>query len=202
MLLASLALALPARALAERLVASATDGRVVVKAYKDGLLSGFAHDHRFLVRQWTAEADLPEGDPARATVRVVLTAASLHDEQEKLSDEDRRKVDAQATGPDVLDAGHHPRIELRSERIVLAAGGEAGKARGTLHGTLSVRGRTVPIAVPFEAERAGTGWKVRGTAHLKQSDVGIRPFSGYGGTVKVKDELDVELALHLVPAPR
>jgi polyisoprenoid-binding protein YceI len=153
------------------------------------------------VKDWSATAEVPGGDPARASVHVVLFAASLHDEEEGLSDGDRRKVDERAAGPDTLDAARHPRIELRSERIDLARGAaDAPKLRGTLHGTLTVRGRSVPISLPFELARAGPGWTVKGTTRVEQSKLGITPFSGFGGTVKVKDELEVELSVRLVPA--
>jgi polyisoprenoid-binding protein YceI len=196
---AFLALASPALAVvAERLEALPADGRIVVHAYKAGLFSGLAHDHHFEVKDWTATAEVPGGDARRASVEVVLSSASLRDAQKSLSEDDRRKVDAQAAGPDVLDAAHHPRIEFRSERIELAPSPDSAAAvRGTIHGTLAARGRSIPLDVPFEAERGSLTWKVRGTARLKQSALGIKPFSGFGGTVKVKDELTVEFAFTL-----
>lgn len=183
---------------AERLEAGPQDGRVVVNVFKAGLLSGFAHDHHFAVTDWKASAVVPGGDPAAASVEVVLSSSSLHDTEPKLSDADRRKVDARAAGPETLDAAHHPRIAFRSDRIELSPpAGPDAPARGTVHGTLSVRDRTVPVDVPFQAERGPDGWRVRGTARFKQSALGIRPFSGFGGTVKVKDEVTVDFAFTL-----
>jgi polyisoprenoid-binding protein YceI len=193
-----LALAMPPAGRADPLEAGPADGHVVVHAYRAGLFSGLAHDHHFAAAEWTATADLPDGDPARTSVAVVIASSSLRDTQKALSEGDRRKVNAQAAGPDVLDAAHHPRIEFRSERVELAPGaGDGGVVRGTLHGTLTARGRTVPLDVPFQAERGGAGWSVKGTARLKQSSLGIKPFSGFGGTVKVKDEVEVEFAFQL-----
>ena len=186
---------------AERLEAGPGDGRIVVNAYKAGLFSAFAHDHHFEVTDWKATAEIPESDPSGASVDVVLSASSLRDTQKSLSEGDRRKVDDQAAGPDVLDAAHHPRIEFRSERITLSSPAGAGAAaRGTIHGRLSLRGRSVAVDVPFEATRASRTWQVRGSTRLKQSAVGIKPFSGFGGSVKVKDELTVEFAFTLRPA--
>src|SRR5512145_1891618 len=79
-----------------------SSGRIVVHVFKAGLFSGFAHDHHFEVTDWHARADVPEGDPGQATVEVVLSARSLRDRQESLSEGDRRKVDEQAAGPMVL----------------------------------------------------------------------------------------------------
>lgn len=185
---------------AEHLTAGPAAGRIVVHAFKAGLFSGFAHDHHFAVTQWTATAEVPAGDPARASVEIVLSADSLHDTQQSLSVDDRRQVDARAAGPDVLDAAHHPRITFRSERIALSThAADVAKVSGTAHGTLTARGRSIPLDVPFEAERVSSTWRVRGTARMKQSALGIRPFNGFAGTVKVKDELEVEFAIVLAP---
>ncbi len=101
----------------EHLEARPADGRIVVNVYKAGLFSAFAHDHHFEVSEWRATAAVPEGDPSATSVDVVLSAGSLRDTQRGLSEGDRRKIDAQAAGPNVLDASHHPRIEFRSEGI-------------------------------------------------------------------------------------
>lgn len=179
-------------------------GRVVVHVFKTGLFSAFAHDHEFEVTGWRAAVELPDGDPAAASVEVVLAAGSLHDRQPRLSEGDRRKVDAQAAGPGVLDAEHHPEIVFRSTRVELepAAADPPGRLRGKLHGTLTLRGRSAPATVAFEAERSPDAWRVHGTVRLKQTDLGIEPFNGFGGTVGVKDEVEIELALLLRPAGR
>lgn len=178
------------------------DSRIVVHVYKKGLFSGFAHDHHFEVTEWRATASVPGSDAAAARVEVVLSARSLRDRQGKLSDADRKKVDGQAAGPEVLDAEHHPTVEFRSERIELEPESSPDRARGALHGTLTLRGKSGPATVSFEAERAGAGWRARGTSKVKQSAFGIEPFSGFGGTVGVKDELEIEISLALVPRGR
>jgi polyisoprenoid-binding protein YceI len=183
---------------AETLVARPPEGRIVVNVFKAGLFSAFAHDHHFAVGEWSARAEVPEVNPAGGSVEVVIAAGSLHDLQASLSDADRRKVDAQAAGKDVLDAAEFPRIEFRSERIELSPGAApGGPVKGTVHGTLTVRGRPVPVEVPFEAERTPDGWSAHGAARLAQSALGIKPFSGFGGTVKVKDELTIDFAITL-----
>ncbi len=183
---------------ADRLRAGPQDGRIVVNVFKAGLFSVFAHDHHFAVTDWNASAVVPGGDPAAASVEVVLSSGSLHDSLSRLSERDRRKVDARAAGPEGLDAAHHPRIEFRSERVELSAPARAdAPVHGTVHGMLSVRDRTVPVDVPFEAEHGAGGWRVHGTAKLRQSALGIRPFSGFGGTIKVKDEVTVEFSFTL-----
>lgn len=198
----AVAVAVPARAASFEALPEGS--RIVVHVYKKGVFSGFAHDHEFEVTEWRANADIPDGDPASASVEVVLSASSLRDRQPRLSESDRRKVDAQAAGPEVLDAQHHPQIEFRSRQVALEppSGERRELVRGKLLGTLTLRGRAVPTEVAFEAERSAAAWRIRGRARLKQSSFGIEPFSGFGGTVGVKDELELELALVLRPKAR
>ncbi len=179
-------------------VRPAGDG-IHVHVGKRGLFAAFAHDHDFEVTSWRGTAEIPDGDPARARLELVLDASSLHDREGGLSASDRRKVDAQAAGPGVLDAAGHPEITFRSERIGLQGGGGRGAARGTIHGALTLRGRTRPVDASFEAERDGDAWHVRGSARFRQSDFGIEPFRGVGGTVGVKDEVEVTFAVTIQP---
>jgi polyisoprenoid-binding protein YceI len=184
---------------ADRLEAGPADGSVRVRVAKRGAFAVFAHDHDFEVTRWRATATLPDGDPARAGLEVTLEAGSLRDGERGLSGGDRRKVDAQAAGPDVLDAARFPEIAFRSDGVTLDPAAPAGAVRGTLHGRLTLRGETRPVDAAFEAARAGDGWAVRGRARFPQSRFGIRPFSGFGGTVGVKDEVEIAFSLTLRP---
>ena len=65
-----------------------------------------------------------------------------------------------------------------------------------------MRGRSVPVTVDVEAERAAGAWRVHGRARVKQSAFGIEPFRAVGGAVGVKDEVEIELSLTLRPRAR
>jgi polyisoprenoid-binding protein YceI len=60
---------------------------------------------------------------------------------------------------------------------------------------------TRPLDVPFHARAEGPGYRVSGSARLRQTDFGITPFSTAGGTIGVDDEIQVEFDLVLAPAP-
>lgn len=184
-----------------RLLARPEGDGIRVHVSKRGLFSGFAHDHAFEVTRWRGHAELPGGDPSRVSLELVLDATSLREREHALSAGDREKVERQAAGRDVLDAERHPEITFRATRATLEPrSGEAAPIKGVLHGMLSLRDRTGPVDVPFEAEPAGEGWRVRGKARFRQSAWGIEPFSGFGGAVGVKDEVELAFAIRLDPA--
>ncbi len=183
-----------------RLEALPADGGIRVPVAKRGLFSGFAHEHDFEVTRWHGSARIPDGDVGRASLEVILEADSLRDREEGLSDDDRGKVDAQAAGPSVLDAARERKITYRSDHVTVErSGSDAGPLLGTIHGWLGLRGRTLPVDATFEAEREAGAWRVRGRARFRQSQFGIQPFSGFAGTVGVKDEIEVTFALTLQP---
>jgi polyisoprenoid-binding protein YceI len=190
----------PARGAGTGLHGGPETGRVVVNVAKRGLFSAFAHDHAFEVTRWRARGDVPGGDPARAAVEVVLEAASLRERNDALSADDRKKVESQTAGREVLDAERYPEITWRSESVTLdAAAGAGARVKGTMHGALTLHGATRPVDVPFDAELQADGWRVRGKARFKQSDFGIAPFSSMGGAVAVKDAVEIVLDMALRP---
>jgi polyisoprenoid-binding protein YceI len=176
--------------------------RLLVHVTKRGLFSGLAHDHHFSATDWKATAVRGPGTSNLARVEVVVSASSLRDRQEALSEGDRAKVDLRAAGPETLDAARFPEIRFVAEGVDLdlpASAPPGGTLDGELAGTLSLHGRRRPLTVPVHATRTGDGWRITGAARFKQSEFGIEPYSGFGGTVAVHDEVVVEYDLVMGP---
>lgn len=182
--------------------ADAARSRITVHVFKKGLFSGLAHDHHFVPGRWHATAIFDDASPSSTHVEVIVAADSLGDEQPALSPKDREKVDRQAAGPEVLDAQRYPEIRFVSNALQPTRetpGRRDDGVRGALTGTLSFHGQERPLSIPLVATKEGNGWRARGAVTFKQSDFGIRPFSGFAGTIAVRDELKLEYDLLLVP---
>jgi polyisoprenoid-binding protein YceI len=187
-----------------RWTAVADRSRLIIHVTRRGLLSGLAHDHHFDATSWQASASHDPGAPGAVRVELVVQAGSLRDRQEALSEPDRLKVDQRAAGPETLDAARFPEIRFVADRLVPAApppGEQEPGLDGSLFGTLTLHGQQRALVAPVHAIRAGEGWRVTGTVRFKQSEFGIEPYSGFAGTVGVRDEVEVEYELRLVPAP-
>lgn len=177
--------------------ADAGKSRIRIQVFKKGLLSGMAHDHLFVPQEWRATASFDPAAPSEVRVEVVIAADSLRDDQPKLSPEDREKVDRQAAGSEVLDAIRYREIHFTASGLELAPGQPAGSFQGVLAGTLSLHGRERRLPVRLVATAEGVGWRVVGKASFKQSDFGIEPYSGFLGTIAVKDEVNVDFDLFM-----
>ena len=57
---------------------------------------------------------------------------------------------------------------------------------------VSVHGQVRSLVVPLTYELTGNELKAQGQLALKQSDLGLTPFSALGGAMRVQDEVQVK----------
>jgi hypothetical protein len=99
----------------------------------------------------------------------------------------------------VLDVQRYPKITFTSRSISLV---ERAAERITLRvlGDLTLHGITRPVIVPVGVRLTPDGLSAEGTATLRQTDFGIQPVTAGAGTVKVKDEIQINLTMTLKDA--
>jgi polyisoprenoid-binding protein YceI len=105
-------------------------------------------------------------------------------------------------GEALLDAAHNPEIMLRALRLEKPPVGTAAAADTVLARVQStVRGEVRTFAVPVHY-RLGTGeLTVTGEFPLRQSDLGLTPFSAMLGALQVQDEMHISIRLLARAAP-
>ena len=152
---------------------------VTVRVFKAGLLRALADDH-------VIQAPLLEGslDPTIPHVQIVIDARRMRVLDPGLSANDRQDVQARMLGSDVLDVNRFQWISFHSVAIQrLDAGG------WRVQGELELHGQIHPMTLNVFPENT----HYKGSAMLRQSDFGIVPISIVGGTVKVRDEIRIDL---------
>ena len=123
-------------------------------------------------------------------------------EGEKVSDSDAKKVTQNMRGADVLDVTRFPTATFQMT-AVKALDGQAAGAPGmyqlegsfTLHGTE----KKIQLKAKLESAEPQGQMKLAGSFTIKQSDYGVKPYSTFGGLVRVADELEINGDLLLVP---
>jgi polyisoprenoid-binding protein YceI len=183
-LICSLALAMACQ-LASAQAADVDAGRssIKVKVEKSGLFSAFAHNH-------TIEAPLASGrlDTAKRTAVLTFNARDMKVLDEGVKDSERADIDQTMKSDKVLDVQRFPEIRFVSTSITLQDGG-----RLQVRGDLTLHGATRPVEFPITFSKD----RYSGSVKLKQTDFGIAPVSIAGGTVKVKDV--IEVVFEIVP---
>ena len=101
-----------------------------------------------------------------------------------LTDRDRREIKKQIGG--ILGGGP---ATFASSRII-----PAGASGGAIEGTVTLNGKTQPARL--QVTDSGSG-RYRGSATLAQTGFGIKPYTGFFGALKLRDEVVVEFEVDL-----
>jgi polyisoprenoid-binding protein YceI len=152
---------------------------LIVRVFKSGIFSAFAHDHEI-------EAPVAEGDihlSADPSVTLRVRAGELRVLDPELSTDKRNDVQKTMDGPKVLDIQRFPEISFQSTAVQ-----KKGKEQWIVHGNLALHGQTVPVEVEVTQKEG----HYRGSVVLRQRVFGITPVAIAGGTVTVKDEVKIE----------
>ena len=163
-------------------------GRVVIKTGRAGLAAKAGHDLTIEVTRWSAQVEVPaEGDGglSAATVSAELDLGSLEVREGTggampLTDRDRREIQKQIGG--ILRGGT---ASFASTRVIPS---------GAIEGTVTLNGKTQPARLQLTDSGSG---RYRGSATLAQTGFGIKPYTGFFGALKLKDEVVVEFEVDL-----
>jgi len=155
---------------------------ITVHVQKAGVFSGFGHNHTITAP--IAQAIIAEKKP---NAEIVVLTKQMKVVDTEVSDSDRAKIQSTMLGPEVLNAQKYPEIRFKSLRIE-----QISPQHYHVTGTLTLHGVSKEITLEVSG-----GDHYQGTVKLNQTDFGIKPVSVAGGTIKVKDQL--ELAFDLYP---
>lgn len=130
---------------------------------------------------WTAAIEFAEAatEGRHGTVEVTVAIESLT----------LGGVTQQAVGRDFLDAASHPRAVFAAE---ILPGGEPGRYEA--RGTLTLRGVTVPVVLPFALEIEGDLARMEGGVTVNRMDFGIGEAVRDEGSLGFGVAIDVALS--------
>lgn len=162
-----------------------SSAHVHLYTYKEGLLSGLAHDLRLSVQRYTIDFDCgrvtASFDPRSLRVDGAIHRGDL--DSRTLSETDQRKIVA-TLEKEVLRCAAYP--EIRFDGAIT----HQGNGRFMVRGQLSLTGRSVEVELPLTL-----GGQVRGDIEIVPSRWGIEPFRAMAGALKVQDRVRVAFVL-------
>jgi polyisoprenoid-binding protein YceI len=156
------------------------DGTLAVRTGRTGTVAKAGHDLLIHVTRWSGTLD--RGDTPRVALDADATSLKVREGtggMMALDDGDRANIE-QTIDDEVLKRQD---ISFRSTRVDETADGLS------VTGDLTVRGSTRPIAFDLVVADG----RVRGTAILKQTEWGMKPYTALFGALKVADEVRVEI---------
>ena len=168
------------------------NGTLSVRTERTGAAAKAGHNLLIHVDNWDATLTIAE-DPAQSTLALNADADSLRvvdgtGGAKSLGEDDKKNI-KKSIDDDVLK---RQGIEFRSTSV---QPGDSGKL--TVQGDLTLVGKTSPITFDLVV---GDDGNVSGTAVVKQTDWGMKPYSALFGALKVVDEVTVAIEECSLPA--
>ena len=162
------------------------NARLTVHTRKGGAAAKAGHDLVIEVTSWEGTLDL--GDQTTIMLRADARSMRVREGSggmTSLGDDDKSNIE-QTIDDEVLKGTP---IEFRSTVCELSPEGD----RMRVSGELELAGRRAPVTF----ELSLNGGRVSGSATVKQTDFGMKPYSALFGTLKVLDEVQVAVDARL-----
>lgn len=184
-------------------VALTIDGassHVVIQVGKTGVFAFAGHAHEVEAPGVTGRVTFDPSDLQHANVTLEFPAAALRVTGRDEPPADAGEVQRVMQSAQVLDVKRFPTILFRSRRVYVTTR-TASTADVSIEGDMTLHGTTRAMTI-LASVTPDTGGRLtaRGSFTLKQSDFGMVPVTAAGGTVRVKDELDVQFVLRTRPS--
>jgi hypothetical protein len=190
----------------------ADESHLTILVYRAGALAALEHNHVVSCRCLSGTVYVPR-DPLRAgfDLRVVVAGLTVDDPVLRAAEHSRdfppdgsssarRGTRHNMLSAALLNAAAYPDITLRSESLRQASDGRRGDVLAEV--LVAAAGQSRSIAVPLHYDIGSDEIRVTAAFPLKQTELGLTPFSAAGGVLKVRDGMMVRLSLLARRAPR
>ena len=172
--------------------------------YRAGLMSKLGHNHIVLAPNLSGEL-WQQAATKNSAFHLLLPVNSLIVDPADLRAQAGADFASQPTAADIegtrknmlgekiLNAAQYPNIEIWSERI---------RGSGTALSAdivISAGGNLNRITIPLEIKTENENITASGKFTLKQTDIGIEPFSILMGAIAIRDELEIEYTITARP---
>ncbi len=190
----------------------AAESLLLIRVYRGGALASAGHNHVIASHSLSGTVYVPD-DLRRASFEVHVPVAGLTVDEPALREREksadfppevpesaRQGTRRNMVGEALLDGEHNHEIVLRALRLepdraatdTDAAGG-AGAVLARVQTT--VRGEVRAVTVQVSYTLADGALTASGEARLRQTDLGLTPFSAMLGALQVQDEMRVSFRI-------
>ena len=192
----------PRGAAVYRIDAARSELRVIV--LRAGPMAALGHDHVISSRELTGWVNLNGAAGAAFRLEIPADALAVDDSQvrstegpdfaDPISEDAKKGTRRNMLGLALLDAEEHPLI------IVQSIGIEGGEPALAATVSITVAGHESQQRIPFVLARSASQLDATADFRLRQSSLGLTPFSIMMGALQVQDELRVKIKVVAIPA--
>jgi polyisoprenoid-binding protein YceI len=170
-----------------------SQSRVTATLTQEGFIARRYPTHRVEVKNFSGKIEVSERDETRIAVEVESETKSLTNIDEGMTEFERKEFHNVLNNL-VLESDKFPKIKFVSASVSDAR--KSGETRTfTLNGDLTMRDTTKKVSFPVAVTIAKDQLRATGEASLKQSDYGIKPYSGKLGLIKIGDDVKINFEI-------
>jgi hypothetical protein len=186
-----------------------TQSELRVLVYRAGSLARFGHNHVMVNRALRGAVNVADTPGASGFWLNVPAAAFVVDDAQaraaegadfaaEVPDDARSGTLQNMLGAAVLDAAEFPQIAVRS--VAISSPQDAAGPRGlTATLAVSVAGHESRIEAPFNLQSDPQQVSATGTVQLRQTDLGLTPYSLMLGALQVQDTVTIKFKIVALP---
>jgi hypothetical protein len=185
---------------------SPSESLLTVLVFRGGPLARAGHNHVIASHELTGIAIVPD-DVTQASFEIHVPVQTLtidepplralegKDFSAEVPDSAREGTQRNMLSEPMLDGERFPEILMKSAGLVGRVNGAAATGELVAAVDIGVRGKISTVSVPLRYRLQGDALRVQGELALKQTDLGLTPFSLFGGALRVEDEMRVKVSL-------
>jgi hypothetical protein len=182
---------------------------LTIRVYRGGTLAAAGHNHVIASHELSGSVYAAD-EPLASGCELHLPLESLSVDERELRvqagadfppdvpDSAREGTRRNMLGPALLGALDYPQILITCVRLEALEPPQSGTLQAHLQA--QVRGTPHELALPVHWERNGDRLVLSGETALKQSELGLKPFSAMLGALQVQDEMRIAFRI-LAQAP-
>jgi polyisoprenoid-binding protein YceI len=178
----------------ERFAIDPATSTITLQAGKSGVFSFAGHDHEIVAPVSDGEIALDRLDISRSRISIRFDAKTLKVTGRGEPAGDVAEVQQVMLSDRVLDVQKYPVISFTS-RTMSVTKRSGDRITVQVAGDLALHGVTRPLTLPVDVQLAADQIRADGKAVVRQTEFGIEPVKAGGGTVRVKNEVQVSFSV-------
>jgi polyisoprenoid-binding protein YceI len=167
--------------------------RIIVQLTQEGFLAKLRPRNEVVIKDFNGKIQVAQNDESDIAVVLESEVNSLTNVDKDMSEFERKEFHNVLHNV-VLESEKFPTIKFASISVTDVLGSNEGRTF-TLNGDLTIREVTRRVAVPLSVTIRDQELRATGEGRIKQSEFGIKPYTGGLGAIKIADEVKVNFVI-------
>jgi polyisoprenoid-binding protein YceI len=166
---------------------------IIVQLTQEGFLAKLRPHNDVAVKDFNGKIQVAQNNESDIAVVLESEVSSMTNIDKDMSEFERREFH-NVLHNIVLESEKFPTVKFASISVTDVQGSDEGRTF-TLNGDLTIREVTRRVAVPVSVTIKDQELRATGEGRIKQSEFGIKPYTGGLGAIKIADEVKINFVI-------